>query len=60
LHYKNENDLRAARDISDIKVNLENLESRLASAKEIEQKKEFKKILEEREVLKAAEKDLYQ
>jgi hypothetical protein len=60
VHYRHENETRAKYEISDIQLNIQEIERSLATAKDIEKKKEFKQLLPEREALYKLENDLYE
>jgi hypothetical protein len=60
VHYKHENETRAKYELSDIKLNIQELERTIATAKDIEKKKEFKQLLQERECLYRLERNLYE
>ena len=59
IHYKNENEMRAKNDIYEIKDNIYTLERTMATGLDIEKKREFKKLLQEREILYNVEQELF-
>jgi len=59
LKYKDENQRRARDEIGEIQLNLGKLEKFITNAKEIEQKKELKTLLNERITLTDLEKELH-
>ena len=60
LKYKDENQRRARDEIGEVQLTLGKLEKFITNAKEIEQKKELKVLLDERIVLTDLEKELHE
>ncbi len=60
MKYKDENQRRARDEIGEIQLNLGKLEKFLTNSKEIEMKKEFKALLNERITLTDLEKELHE
>lgn len=59
LHYRQENEDRARTEINNMKQRISNIEKHLATAKEIQLKRELGDLLVERETLADLEKELY-